>query len=244
MNNPQSRMNWNSPNVNRYGETISLKIPGYGLLHDMTDRILNAINHSEDTEDTSLDVLIVGAGGGHEIVTLGSKHDNWTFTGIDPSEPMLKIAESRINQAELGDRVSLIKGTVDKLPLEKRYDGATCMLVLHFVKGMQHKLELLRGISARLKPGAPLLLASLNGEPQTQQFATQMQAWETHMLDNGITQEEWERFAASIGQESDPISAEDVAMLLQEAGFTHTSRYFGSYLIEGYFCFKSADTME
>lgn len=244
MNNPQSRMNWNSPNVNRYGETISLKIPGYALLHDMTGRLLNAINDSEDTEDTSMDILIVGAGGGHEIVTLGSKHDSWTFTGIDPSEPMLTIAEARINQAELGGQVSLIKGTVDELPLEKRYDGSTCILVLHFIKGMQHKLELLRGISARLKPGAPLLLASLNGEPQTQQFATQMQAWETHMLDNGITQEEWERFAASIGQESDPISAEDVAMLLQEAGFTHISRYFGSYLIEGYLCFKSAATME
>lgn len=236
MKNLESSMSWNSSNVNRYEETIALKIPGYAMLHEMMGRLLTAMIHGGDT--TANDLLIVGAGGGHEIVTLGSKHDNWTFTGIDPSEPMLDIAKSKVNRAAIGKQVSFIKGTIDQLPQDKRYDGATCMLVLHFVKGMQQKLELIRGISARLKPGAPFFLASLSGEPQTKEFAIQMQAWKSHMLDNGITEEEWGRFVASIGRESDPISTQDVMMLLKEAGFTHATRYFGSYLIEGYFAFR------
>lgn len=56
------------------------------------------------------------------------------------------------------------------------------------------------------------------------------------MLSNGITLDEWERFAASIG--SDPVSAQELTALLHEAGFTNTSRFFGSYLIEGYIAFK------
>lgn len=69
-------------------------------------------------------------------------------------------------------------------------------------------------------------------------FAVQMQAWKSHMLSNGITLDEWERFAASIGRESDPVSAQELTALLHEAGFTNTSRFFGSYLIEGYIAFK------
>lgn len=107
-----------------------------------------------------------------------------------------------------------------------------------FVQSMQRKLELLRGIAKRMKPGAPLLLASLNSEPLPEAFAVQMQAWKSHMLSNGITLDEWERFAASIGRESDPVSAQELTALLHEAGFTNTSRFFGSYLIEGYIAFK------
>lgn len=229
-------MNWDSPDVNRYEETISLKIPGYVLLYEMMDRLLTAQLRNGDG---SAELLIVGAGGGQEIVTLGSKHEKWIFTGIDPSERMLEIAKARVKHAALENRVSLIKGTIDQLPQDNRYDGAACMLVLHFVKGLPQKLELLRRIAERLKPGSPFFLASINGEPQTTEFSLQMQAWRSHMLDNGITQEEWERFAASIGRESDPIPAEAVKGLLEEAGFACVTRYFGSYLIEGYFAIRS-----
>lgn len=101
---------------------------------------------------------------------------NEITTGGDPSAPMLKIAEQRVSEAGLGKRIALIQGGVDQLPPDVRYDGATCMLVLHFVQSMQRKLELLRGIAKRMKPGAPLLLASLNSEPLPEAFAVQMQA--------------------------------------------------------------------
>lgn len=76
--------------------------------------------------------------------------------------------------------------------------------------------ELLQQIAARLKPGAPFCLAAIAGDPQSQAFAMQMQAWRTHMTDNGISLAEWERFAASMGQESDPIPACQVQELMEE----------------------------
>ncbi|MBN3526590.1 hypothetical protein [Paenibacillus apiarius] len=119
------------------------------------------------------------------------------------------------------------------------YRYATCMLVLHFVQGLPQKRELLRRIAGHLSPGAPLFLASLNGNPHTQEFAVQMRAWKSHMLEHGIPLQEWEQFAASIGQGSDPVPASAVAELLAEAGFTQATHYFGSYLIDGWFAVKA-----
>jgi|GEM_PF-4517677 len=55
-------------------------------------------------------------------------------------------------------------------------EAASSLVENPFVQSMQRKLELLRGIAKRMKPGAPLLLASLNSEPLPEAFAVQMQA--------------------------------------------------------------------
>ena len=47
------------------------------------------------------------------------------------------------------------------------------------------------------------------------------------MLSVGVLPEEWERFAASLGRESDPISSEEMTQLLTECGFSHITRYLG-----------------
>ncbi|MCP1359311.1 class I SAM-dependent methyltransferase [Aneurinibacillus migulanus] len=237
MNDTHIPMSWDHPDVYRYEETISLKIPGYHHLYDITDRLMTAqLNPST----SSAEVLIVGAGGGQELVTFGSRHEDWLFTGVDPSARMLEIARLRVERAALGPRVSFRQGTIEQLSPDHLFDAATCLLVLHFVKGLPQKQELLHRIAERLKPGAPIFLASINGEPNTAAFTVQMEAWKSHMLDNGIPIQDWERFAASLGRESDPVRDSVVRGLLEEAGFTQITRYFGSYLINAWFAVKGS----
>ncbi|MCP1305772.1 class I SAM-dependent methyltransferase [Paenibacillus tyrfis] len=242
MNDKHIPMSWDHPQVERYEETIALKIPGYAHMYEMTDRLIAAyMNTTQPNEgDRAAKLLIVGAGGGQELVTFGSRHQDWSFTGIDPSARMLEIAKARVERAGLSDRVSFVQGTIQQLPEGHAftYDAAACMLVLHFVSGRSQKKELLCQIAERLKPGAPLCLASINGEPGTAAFEMQMQAWRSHMLDNGISEQEWERFAASIGRESDPVSSSSVLELLGEAGFIQPVRYFGSYFVEAWCAVK------
>jgi tRNA (cmo5U34)-methyltransferase len=229
----ESRMNWEDTGVYKYEKTIPLKIPGYELLYELTDRLLDSVIGEQ------AELLVVGAGGGKEIAKLGGRHAGWSFHGIDPSARMLEIAEQRVKLASLDERVTLQKGTVELLPQDCRVDAATCLLVLHFVQGRSSKLDLLQQISARLKPGAPVFLACITGELGTHGCTVQLQAWKKSMLAGGIPLEEWEQFHTSLGKESDPAPESDIEALLAEAGFIQATRYFGAFLIHGWMAFKA-----
>ena len=76
------------------------------------------------------DILVVGAGGGMELIALAEAQPEWSFVGVDPSGPMLELA--RRNVQAIVQRVELIEGTIDVVPADQ-FDGATCLLVLHFL---------------------------------------------------------------------------------------------------------------
>ncbi|WP_138754772.1 class I SAM-dependent methyltransferase [Paenibacillus sinopodophylli] len=236
MKQSDTSMDWNHAHAGNYEHTIALKIPGYHLLYDMMDRLLTA-QLSQNGEEAA-HILVVGAGGGQELSTLGTHHKHWSFTGVDPSAPMVLAARERAEQAGLLDRVALVHGEIDRLVPASRYSAATCLLVLHFVKGREQKLKLLQSIAERLDTGSPLFIAAINGKLGTEAFSIQLLAWKSHMLDNGISLPDWEKFVSSLGAESDPIPAADLEAMLEEAGFEQVTRFFGTYLIDGMFAVK------
>lgn len=229
---------WNHPDVDKYIETITLKIPEYHLLYNMLDELLTA----QWGERQLANMLIVGAGAGQEIVTLGEKHKEWHFTGVDPSKRMLDIAKRRTELAGVDALVSLFQCELHEVAADKRYVAATCLLVLHFVEGYEQKKQLLGDIANRLQEGAPFFVAAINGDLTTESWSIQMRAWKSHMLTNGISEEEWEeweQFERSFGETSYPIPAEVMEALIRDAGFSVVTRYFGSYLIDGCFAIKN-----
>ncbi|MER0469280.1 class I SAM-dependent methyltransferase [Bacillus cabrialesii subsp. cabrialesii] len=229
------KLNWNHPDADRYEETIKRKIPGYDFLYDMMDRLLTEkLSERED-------ILVVGAGGGKELVTLGTGHPGWRFTGVDTSGRMLDAARRRMEGMEI--QADLIEGDINHLTFDRVFSGATCMLVLHFLRDLNAKRELLKHIADQLQSGAPFLLASINGDVHSSSFQWQMQAWRQHFLANGISEEEWETFAESIGVSTHPIPEIIVEELLRESGFTGVTRFFNAYAIGGWFAVKGGDTL-
>src|SRR5690554_5464622 len=73
--------------VSRYAEGPPRFVPGFADLHRMTG-ILLAERAPRDAR-----VLVLGAGGGLELKALADAHPGWTFVGVDPSAPMLELAE-------------------------------------------------------------------------------------------------------------------------------------------------------
>ncbi|NJN05063.1 MAG: class I SAM-dependent methyltransferase [Leptolyngbyaceae cyanobacterium RM1_1_2] len=116
-----------SPNmpVDNYDVVVRQSIPGYDALMSM----LAALFRVYLTDDAH--ILIVAAGGGNEISTLGQAHPSWQFTGVDPSEKMLAVAQSKVVSLGLSDRVTLHNGFVQELPIYP-YNAATSLLVMHF----------------------------------------------------------------------------------------------------------------
>jgi tRNA (cmo5U34)-methyltransferase len=138
--------------VSEYEQTVRRVNVGYDLLFTLTHSFLRALHRP------NLELLVVGAGGGAEIESLLSANPDWRLTGVDPSADMLALARAKAEHLGVLDRVTLVRGTVDELPDDGRFDAAVCLFVLHFLPD-EAKLATLRGIHRRLRPRAPLLVA-------------------------------------------------------------------------------------
>lgn len=251
-----TEMNWNHPHASRYPETIAAKIPGYANLYEIGVKLLGAaLDPAHQGKGREAHLLIAGAGGGQELETFGLAEPEWNFTGVDPFSVMLERARLRIEGSSVAARTKLVLGELTDrneqyaenekervAPLDTPdYDAAVCMLVLHFVRGIEAKKKHLKAIADRLKPGAPLLFASLNADFDSPTYPIMMEAWRTHMLSQGITEEDWLCFVTSLGPQSDLIPSSVVEQLLEECGFRHAERYFGAFLIDGWLAFKQEE---
>ncbi|MGK6324689.1 class I SAM-dependent methyltransferase [Sphingomonas sp. DT-51] len=144
----------NSPFTNpaavaSYALETPRKVPGLADLHHMAMLLL------VEQAQGAAHMLVVGAGGGLELKAMAEARPDWCFTGVDPSDAMLDLARDAV--IPFADRVDLLMGTVDRAP-EGPFDGATCLLVLHFLDRSE-RLRTLREILRRLKPGARLVVA-------------------------------------------------------------------------------------
>lgn len=134
--------------VASYASDTPRKVPGLSDLHRMTQLLL------AEAAPAAAQVLVVGAGGGLELVSLATARPGWRFTGVDPSPAMLDLARQAV--APFADRVHLVTGFVDQVPAGP-FDGATCLLTLHFLD-RDERLRTLREIHRRLRPGARLVV--------------------------------------------------------------------------------------
>ena len=135
--------------VSTYAADTARKVPGLSDLHRMTALLL------AEHAPAAAQVLVVGAGGGLELVAMAAAQPGWRFTGVDPSPAMLDLA--REATAPHARRVHLVTGTVDHAP-PGPFDGATCLLTLHFMDRVE-RLHTLREMHRRMRRGARLVVA-------------------------------------------------------------------------------------
>ena len=135
--------------VRNYAEKTARLVPG---LHDLQK--MAAILVAERAPELA-NVLVVGAGGGMELTELAQTYPQWHFVGVDPSKPMLDLAEATLGP--LATRVELHHGYTETAPTGP-FDAATCLLTMHFL-AIDDRRSTLREIRRRLKPGAPLVMA-------------------------------------------------------------------------------------
>ncbi|MEI2405790.1 class I SAM-dependent methyltransferase [Niallia taxi] len=223
---------WHEPNVITYEQKISRKIAGYSTLYDLTSKLMSVSINKEEEKS----ILIVGAGGGQELLALGDD-SKWSFMAVDSSKPMLELAKSRT--AELNKHICFQQQEWEEFSSSERFDGATCLLVLHFIKGIDNKRKFLKNIAKHLKPDAPFLVAAIFGDLKSTSFEMHMAAWKQYMCGNGVSEQEFLDFAQNFGKSTEVISDKQMVELLHECGFTEISRYFGSFLIQGFYCRRS-----
>ena len=207
-----------------YATQSRIALAGYDACHELTACVLaTSLGTGRPAR-----ILIVGAGGtGQEIVTSAALEPAWRFTAVDPSEPMLSLARSRVASTPAAARTTFHLGTVQELPVRSTFDAATLIGVLHHLPGVDAKQDLLRAIAARLEPDAPFILAgnyrAYASEPLL--LATWAQRWRMH----GASPDEVKAKLGKILQGVDPPASEHaVESLLTDAGFEAPTRFFSS----------------
>ena len=207
-----------------YQAQSRIALAGYDACHELAACMLAAVVGP----GTAAHVLVVGAGGGaQEIVTAGKLESAWRFTAVDPSRPMMDIAAACLEEHGLAGRTETHLGYVDDLADVRCFDAATLIGVLHHLPGDEAKRHTLHAIAARLKRGAPLILAG-------NRFAyadhpTLLAAWGERWRMQGSTPEEVKAKLGKILQGADPPASEEaVAALLAGAGFGRPTWFFSS----------------
>jgi len=229
---------FDSESAHKYDRRIRTVIPGYEVLHGLACSLLRL-----DLEQHAR-LLVVGAGTGMEISHLGEDNPGWRFTGVDPSADMLAVARRRMMEGGISERVGLHAGFAQELPAAESYDAATLILVMHFIPDDGEKLKLLKSISARLQPGAPLILADLHGDRDSDQFARFIAAWRYRQLASGMDPDDVKEMFEHILSNIHFVPEERTMALLREAGFDHVETFYGAFLLGGWVARKLIDARD
>jgi tRNA (cmo5U34)-methyltransferase len=222
----------NSEMAQVYETNARISIPTYDAIFGMVQSYFRAELSGEGAS-----VLVIGAGGGNELSAWGPTNPEWIFTGVDISEEMLKIAQHKANQLGMSNRVKLIHGTINDLPKDAAaYDAASCILVLHFIDNMQEKLELLKSIHAKLKPGSPFVLVSAYGDRDSTELKDRLNVWGSFWLDAGRSPSKVNEMVNTGIMKISFLPEKQIEGLLQESGFTNITKFFVTGLFGGWIC--------
>lgn len=219
--------------TNEYDKMAQTALPGYEAMHTM---VLSCLR-SHLLEKANL--LIVGAGTGMELVKFGKSNPAWQMLGVDPSSNMLAIAQQKIQQHDLSERVKLFQGYTHDLPDTPLSDAATCILVSHFVPDDGSKLALLQSIAQRLKSSAAFILVDVFGEKNTPEFERMASIVQLYWEEMGMPPEKRLELLETVNKGVNPIPEPRVLELLEQAGFGNVMRFYTGLWVGGWIATKN-----
>lgn len=218
------------PDLDDYAKLAEQFIPGRRAIFAIVEAAL-----LELLPQASANILVVGAGGGEEILRFGENNPQWSFVGIDTYQPMVELARRRLAETPVGVRSRVESIAIDALE-EDGFDAATCILTAHFVPDDGAKLAFLTAIRARLKRGAPLAIVDgvgVAGEDRTELLR---RIWKRHAVCNGVAPEVAESNAENFKKVA-VVSEEREEALLASAGFERLTPIFRGLAIKGWLAF-------
>ncbi|SXF65321.1 class I SAM-dependent methyltransferase [Klebsiella variicola] len=219
-----SAAKFDASRAGEYARQSRIALAGYDACHELSACMLSACLG----EGTRKHILVVGAGGtAGEIITAATLEQLWSFVAVDPSQPMLELARTNIDEAGIADQVKIVSGSVSDLNAALLFDAAVMIGVLHHLPGVEAKHEILAETAMRLKPGSPLIVAG-----NYRAYASQpllMAGWANRWRMNGADAEEIQTKMNKILHGAEPPPSEEAVFeLLNAAGFKDPICFFSS----------------
>lgn len=212
--------------VHDYASRPARQVPGFADLHRMIIQLLSERVPAEAR------LLVLGAGGGLELKAFADARPGWTFEGVDPSADMLALA--RTIAAEHVKRIELRQGYIEDAS-DGPFDAAVSILTFHFI-AREQRLETLRQLRRRLRPGAPLVLAHISfpqGEPERSTWIARHVAYANPGTDPAQLQQSRDAIAARLTI----LAPDEEEAQMREAGFGGVSLFYAGLSFRGWIAY-------
>lgn len=221
---------FNSPQVvESYDAHIRKLIPGYELVHQQIQAVLNCYV-AEDAH-----VLIIGCGTGYELGYLMALNPTWSFTVTELSENMLNQTRQRVEAAGQLHRVNFVLGSHTAFEEVSCFDAVLSILVTHFIP-LSEKNEFLTKAFELLKPQGIFLSFDLM---QTHS------RFEQHVLPEfckmqGLSASQATKMMQRLEDDFELISQQHYQSLLREIGFDQINCFSQIFSYAAYCAFKTS----
>lgn len=209
------------PRDHAYREGPPRQVPGFASLHRMTTMLLAEAVPGEGR------ILVLGAGGGLELQAMAEAQPGWRFVGVDPDADMLAVADEATRPYT--NRIALHQGTIDDAPAGP-FDGAVSLLTFHFI-AREQRPGTLRGLRARMKHGAPLVLAHISfsqAEPERTRWISR------HVAFGGTAPENVESAKQAIRTRLAILDPAEEEAHLRAAAFGRVSLFYAGLTFRGW----------
>lgn len=134
-------------------------------------------------------------------------------------------------------RCEFHEGYLDTLAAGPAYDGATCFLVSQFLLEPAARAGFFRQIAQRLKPAGLLANADLAADIQAPAYEVLLHGWMTQMSSVGVDADRLARARLAYARDG---PAQQVAEIIQAAGFKPPVPFFQAGLMHGWLCLREA----
>lgn len=217
---------WQETPRDAYLDGPPRQVPGFLGLHRMVGLLL------AERAPAEARILVLGAGGGLELRALADAHAQWHFDGVDPSRPMLELAEKTAGPHRT--RMRFHHGYIDSAPMGP-FDGAVSLLTFHFIPRVD-RLRTLEAIRLRLKRGAPLTLAHISvASPEAERSL-----WlERNLVYAGASAASAERSKQAMISQLSILSPEEDEALIAQAGFSSVALFYAGLGFRGWVAYAA-----
>ncbi len=211
-----------------YEDLAHRVIPGYDTLFPATLALLL------ERAGASARVLIVGCGTGQEFRSFAPSAPGWSFTAVDPSAEMIRLSQRVAQKVGAGGRTSFYHGYVHELPASERYDAATVINVMHFLRDDGAKEQLMASVSERMPKGGTVALFDLHGDRSAPHHAFFYEAWKRYMSLRGYGDAAKARLLRRLAAGIAWVPEERIMQICHDAGLRLIHRYWAGLLYGGW----------
>jgi tRNA (cmo5U34)-methyltransferase len=232
MKNQESTFAFDRERASSYDERFTALAPLRDALHLLIRLIFSEL-------PANAHILCVGAGTGAELIYLAQNFPQWRFAAVEPATAMLDICRQKSEECGIASRCTFHQGYLDSLPASDYFDGATCLLVSHFMIQEDERSNFFQKIAARLHPHAYLVSSDLACDMDSLEYQNLLTIWLRMLIFSQVPVTEIDNICAGYGKSVALLSPQIVESIIAKSGFEKPILFYQNLLIHAWYARRS-----